>query len=260
MDQVLGSTAGNALEVLESVEYLTGAARRPRLHEVTLALAASLLVQGGLFADEDAARRGRGVAGVRRRRQALRPHGRRARRPRRLPGAPHRAPCRRPGRARHRPERAGVVTGMDCHAVGLVVTGLGGNRAKSPTSSTRRSACPRSRRPARRSARTPARRRACARRGRLRGGRARPARGGPRRRWGAGGAPRGSREDRVTPTVPKAELHVHLEGTAPPSLIRRLAGERNGIPLPEGLFADQGHVPLDGFPWTSSRPTTWRRA
>jgi adenosine deaminase len=35
--------------------------------------------------------------------------------------------------------------------------------------------------------------------------------------------------------VPLAELHVHLEGTAPPALIRRLA-ERNGIPVPEGVF------------------------
>jgi adenosine deaminase len=36
--------------------------------------------------------------------------------------------------------------------------------------------------------------------------------------------------------VPKVELHVHLEGTAPPDLIRRLA-ERNGLPVPEGTFA-----------------------
>jgi adenosine deaminase len=36
--------------------------------------------------------------------------------------------------------------------------------------------------------------------------------------------------------LPKAELHVHLEGTAPPDLIRRLA-ERNGLPVPEGVFA-----------------------
>ena len=36
--------------------------------------------------------------------------------------------------------------------------------------------------------------------------------------------------------IPKAELHVHLEGTAPPDLIRRIA-ERNGLELPDGLFA-----------------------
>ena len=36
-------------------------------------------------------------------------------------------------------------------------------------------------------------------------------------------------------TLPKAELHVHLEGTAPPALIRRLA-ERNGMTVPEGVF------------------------
>jgi adenosine deaminase len=36
--------------------------------------------------------------------------------------------------------------------------------------------------------------------------------------------------------IPKAELHVHLEGTAPPDLIRRLA-DRNGLELPDGLLA-----------------------
>jgi adenosine deaminase len=35
--------------------------------------------------------------------------------------------------------------------------------------------------------------------------------------------------------IPKAELHVHLEGTAPPALVRRLA-DRNGLRVPDGLF------------------------
>src|ERR1700755_1040855 len=41
-----------------------------------------------------------------------------------------------------------------------------------------------------------------------------------------------------------AELHVHLEGTAPPELIRRLA-TRNGIPVPEGVVDGP-----DRFKWT----------
>jgi adenosine deaminase len=36
--------------------------------------------------------------------------------------------------------------------------------------------------------------------------------------------------------IPTAELHVHLEGTAPPDLVRRIA-ERNGLPVPDGVFA-----------------------
>jgi adenosine deaminase len=37
--------------------------------------------------------------------------------------------------------------------------------------------------------------------------------------------------------VPLAELHVHLEGTATPSLVARLA-DRNGIAIPPGTIAD----------------------
>ena len=43
--------------------------------------------------------------------------------------------------------------------------------------------------------------------------------------------------------IPKAELHVHLEGTAPPDLVRRIA-ERNGLRVPEGVFATP-----DRFAW-----------
>ena len=46
--------------------------------------------------------------------------------------------------------------------------------------------------------------------------------------------------------LPKAELHVHLEGTAPPALIRRLAA-RHGVPVPEGLLADDDTFAWEGF-------------
>jgi thymidine phosphorylase len=48
MDEVLGTTAGNALEVGEAVDYLTGRARERRLHGITLALAGEMLSLGEL--------------------------------------------------------------------------------------------------------------------------------------------------------------------------------------------------------------------
>jgi thymidine phosphorylase len=56
-NQVLGTTVGNALEVMETIAYLRGdGVREPRQHEVTLALSAELLVLGGLASDTVAAR------------------------------------------------------------------------------------------------------------------------------------------------------------------------------------------------------------
>ena len=46
--------------------------------------------------------------------------------------------------------------------------------------------------------------------------------------------------------LPKAELHVHLEGTATPDLIRRLA-RRNGLEPPDGLFATPERFAWEGF-------------
>ncbi|GER06655.1 thymidine phosphorylase [Iodidimonas muriae] len=48
MSQVLGDTAGNSVEIEETVEYLTNSRRESRLDEVVLALAAEMLITGGL--------------------------------------------------------------------------------------------------------------------------------------------------------------------------------------------------------------------
>ncbi len=50
MDEVLGATAGNGLEVMECVAMLRGQGSDPRLWEVTRELAAEMLVLGGLAA------------------------------------------------------------------------------------------------------------------------------------------------------------------------------------------------------------------
>ena len=56
MNENLGLTAGNALEVAESIDYLTNQHREPRLDEVVLALVAEMLVVGGIETDRKKAR------------------------------------------------------------------------------------------------------------------------------------------------------------------------------------------------------------
>lgn len=56
MNQALGTTVGNGLEVIEAIDYLTGKRRDPRLHEVTLALAGELLALSGLTVTASAGR------------------------------------------------------------------------------------------------------------------------------------------------------------------------------------------------------------
>ena len=46
--------------------------------------------------------------------------------------------------------------------------------------------------------------------------------------------------------IAKAELHVHLEGTATPELVARIA-RRNGVALPDGMLAEDGRFHYTNF-------------
>jgi len=129
MNQVLGTTAGNALEVRETLDYLSGAAREPRLHEVTLALAAQMLHLGGLAAD---------VGGGRALAERALASGAAAERFARMVaalGGPadvlHDAALPRAPVQRDVPApRDGVLRACDVRALGLAVVALGGGRQR----------------------------------------------------------------------------------------------------------------------------------
>lgn len=55
MNQVLGATAGNALEMAETVKYLNGSLREPRLHAVVVALAKAMLVSAKVASNDEQA-------------------------------------------------------------------------------------------------------------------------------------------------------------------------------------------------------------
>jgi thymidine phosphorylase len=131
MSQVLGRSAGNAVEVREAIDHLTGAAADKRLREVTLALSAELLVLGGVTASPEAAF----TAAT----EAL-DGGRAAERfgamvsalggPSDLLEAPERHLPVAPSVGAVSPAQDGVVTAVDVRAVGLAIIGLGGGRAR----------------------------------------------------------------------------------------------------------------------------------
>ena len=56
MNEVLGTTAGNAVEIAESMEYLGNERREPRLDEVVLGLCAEMLLATGVEQDRDKAK------------------------------------------------------------------------------------------------------------------------------------------------------------------------------------------------------------
>jgi thymidine phosphorylase len=127
MNQVLGHAAGNALEVREAIDVLSGRAQSPRLTELTLELSARLLQLGGLHADLQTARShaqralDSGAAAERLARMVAALGG-----PRDVlaDAALPAAPCVRDIVC----PRDGVLAAMDTRAVGLAVIGLGGGR------------------------------------------------------------------------------------------------------------------------------------
>jgi thymidine phosphorylase len=131
MNQVLGRTAGNAVEVRESIDVLTGAARDERLLEVTLALCAEALVLGGLHADARAARAAalsaleNGAAAERFEAMVVELGG-----PAGLLDAPTRHLPSAPVVREVEPPAAGVVFAVDVRAVGVTIVALGGGRAR----------------------------------------------------------------------------------------------------------------------------------
>lgn len=132
MNQPLSRSAGNALEMREVIDYLTGKRRHERFHEVVMAVASEMMVLGGLAEDvEQAGRRAmtaldsgaagakfealvRGQGGPRESLENLAGH---------LPTAPI-------SRAVF-PADGGYVQRIDTRALGLAVVVLGGGRQHS---------------------------------------------------------------------------------------------------------------------------------
>ena len=104
MNQVLGRTRGNALEVQEAIDFLSGRGpREPRLEAVTLALCGEMLALAGLCADANA-----GQAQARRALDS---------------GDSGRAVCAHGGCARRATQRAGSEVAQSARRVAAAVAG-----------------------------------------------------------------------------------------------------------------------------------------
>jgi thymidine phosphorylase len=132
MNQVLGHTAGNAVEVAETIAYLVEPKNREfRLHEIVLDLAGEMLVLGGIAPVQSEGRRlaeaalssGRAAERFSRMVAALGGPSDILEKPTQyLPSAPVVRPC--PA------VRTGYIGLMDTRAVGVAVIGLGGGRRR----------------------------------------------------------------------------------------------------------------------------------
>ncbi|WP_041767358.1 thymidine phosphorylase [Psychromonas ingrahamii] len=129
MDQVLASSAGNAVEVREAVRFLKGEVVNPRLHEVTMALCAEMLLLSGLAAD---------IKEAQAKLQKVLDNGKAAEVFAKMVGALggpadfienqdnylQKSAIVRPVYAQH----SGIVQSMDTRALGMAVVNLGGGR------------------------------------------------------------------------------------------------------------------------------------
>ncbi|MEQ9487538.1 MAG: thymidine phosphorylase [Alphaproteobacteria bacterium] len=131
MNQVLGHTVGNALEVGEAIDFLTGKQQDSRLLDLTTQLSAEMLVlgkiaespQGGVEKARDALQSGAAAERFSRMVAAL---GGPADIVNDSDGVFDDAPVVRPVF----PSRTGKVTGVDARLVGLAVVELGGGRKR----------------------------------------------------------------------------------------------------------------------------------
>jgi thymidine phosphorylase len=129
MNQPLGRAAGNAVEVREAIDLLTGGPKDERLWEVTARLTAELLVIGGLAGDAEAGRikvehaLASGAAAERFARMVRDLGG-----PADILEKDHlpAAPVVRPIMA----EQTGVLAGVDARAIGVAIVALGGGRTR----------------------------------------------------------------------------------------------------------------------------------
>ena len=131
MNQVLGRTAGNAVEVREAIDYLKNENVEPRLHEVTVSLTAELLVLGKLAEN---------IKDARQKITAVLENGKAAEKfaemvtalggPADLMENPEKHLPAAPIVRDFRPQTPGRVSAVNARSVGIGIVELGGGRAK----------------------------------------------------------------------------------------------------------------------------------
>lgn len=135
MNQVLASSAGNALEVREAVRFLTGEQRNPRLLEVTLALCSEMLISGKLAASDTEARQK--LMTVLDNGKAAEVFGRMVAAQQGPADFVERYDTYLPAPMLSKPvyaDNPGIVSSMDTRALGMAVVSMGGGRQRASDS------------------------------------------------------------------------------------------------------------------------------